>query len=83
LFTPNSDGDNDYFEIDNLHILYPNCEVKIINRGGNIVYESTGYAEPWDGRFKGEDLPLGTYFYSITSPDAAFEDFSGSISIIR
>lgn len=83
LFTPNSDGDNDYFEIDNLHILYPNCEVKIVNRWGNIVYESTGYAEPWDGRFKGEDLPLGTYFYSITSPDAAFEDFSGSISIIR
>lgn len=83
LFTPNNDGDNDYFEIDNLHNLYPNCEVKIVNRWGNIVFESKGYAQPWDGRFKGEDLPLGTYFYSITSPDAAFEDFSGSISIIR
>jgi gliding motility-associated-like protein len=83
LFTPNGDGDNDVFEIDNLHTLYPNCEVKIVNRWGNVVYESVGYAEPWDGRFKGEDLPLGTYFYSITSPDDSFEDFSGSISIIR
>jgi gliding motility-associated-like protein len=54
-----------------------------VNRWGNVVFESIGYANPWDGTFKGEPLPLGTYFYSIVSPKDAFEKLTGSISIIR
>ncbi|MDR0801567.1 HYR domain-containing protein [Fluviicola sp.] len=83
VFTPNHDGDNDKFIIPNLHETYPNCKVMIINRWGSKVFESTGYAEPWDGTFKGEDLPLGTYFYEIVSPNGDFKTLKGSISIIR
>lgn len=83
LFTPNDDGSNDLFEIENLHDLYPNAEVVIINRWGAVVYESTGYESPWDGTYKDEEAPAGTYFYSITSPTGEFEKVTGSISIIR
>ena len=83
VFTPNHDGDNDRFIIPNLHETYPDCKVMVINRWGSKVFESTGYAEPWDGTFKGNDLPLGTYFYEIVSPNGDFEAIKGSISIIR
>jgi gliding motility-associated-like protein len=83
IFTPNGDGKNDYFTLGNLHSLHPDAEVTIVNRWGNVVFESIGYANPWDGTFKGEPLPLGTYFYSIVSPKDAFEKLTGSISIIR
>jgi gliding motility-associated-like protein len=83
LFTPNDDGTNDVFEIENLHELYPNAEVVIINRWGAVVFESTGYENPWNGTYKDEEAPAGTYFYSITSPDGSFEKVTGSISIIR
>lgn len=83
LFTPNDDGTNDVFEIENLHALYPDAEVVIVNRWGAIVFESIGYETPWDGTVKGDSAPAGTYFYSITSPSGAFEKVTGSISIIR
>ncbi|WP_294672760.1 HYR domain-containing protein [uncultured Fluviicola sp.] len=83
VFTPNHDGDNDLFLIPNLHETYPDCKVTIINRWGSKVFESTGYDEPWDGTFKGDDLPFGTYFYEVVSPNNDFKAIKGSISIIR
>ncbi|AEA44021.1 HYR domain-containing protein [Fluviicola taffensis] len=83
VFTPNHDGSNDQFIIPNLYETYPDCEVTIINRWGAKVFQSTGYSEPWDGTYKGDDLPLGTYFYEIVSPNNDFKPFKGSISIIR
>ena len=83
VITPNSDGKNDNFRIDNLNILYPNCEVIIVNRWGTIVFESIGYNKPWDGQFKGEDLPMGTYYYKILLNNSQNASYSGPISIIR
>ncbi len=83
VFTPNGDGQNDVFNLGNLNDLHPDCEVIIVNRYGTVVYQSTGYADPWDGTFNDEPLPFGTYFYSVSSPTEEFEAFTGSISIIR
>ena len=83
LFTPNADGDNDYFEIPNLSINYPECEVTIYNRWGGTMFESTGYNDPWDGTYKDEPVPMGTYFYRIELHDNEQTILSGSISIIR
>lgn len=85
VFTPNNDGKNDLFIIDNLHNFYPECEVKIVNRWGNLVFESEGYLNPWDGTMlgSGELLPTGTYFYRIYLNDDAMTEITGPISIIR
>lgn len=83
VFTPNKDGDNDFFFIPNLHEIAPDCELVIINRWGAKVFESKGYSDPWDGTFKGNEAPLGTYFYEIISPSNSFKPIKGSISIIR
>ncbi len=84
VFTPgNLDGSNDLFKIPFLGVLYPECKVLIFNRWGSVVYESVGYDEPWDGRFKGEILPMGTYFYQIDLNDGSGKQFKGDISIIK
>ena len=83
VITPNFDGKNDEFVIDNLDLFYPECQVTIVNRWGSVVYESTGYKDPWDGTYKGENLPLGTYFYQILLNDDENTKYSGPISIIR
>lgn len=83
VITPNLDGKNDVFVINNLQVIYPDCEVIIFNRWGSIVYESIGYQIPWDGTFKGENLPMGTYFYNVKLNDQDNTVYKGPISIIR
>ncbi|MFN5911156.1 MAG: HYR domain-containing protein, partial [Bacteroidota bacterium] len=83
VITPNLDGKNDLFVINFLEKVYPDCRVTIFNRWGSVVFESVGYEEPWDGTFKGETLPLGTYFYRIELNDDANTVYDGPISIIK
>jgi gliding motility-associated-like protein len=60
--SPNGDGINDIWNIRCLHE-YPNREVVIYSRWGNLVYEGNG--NDFDGLFNGQNLPDGTYFYII------------------
>lgn len=69
-FTPNGDGYNDVFYIENLEA-YPNTRVIIFNRWGAELYVSDDYPNNWDGRSEnqfnvgGNIVPEGTYFYLI------------------
>lgn len=80
-FTPNGDGINDYWIITNINT-YTDCTVKIFNRFGGEVFHSKGYASPWDGRFNGTPLPVGTYYYLI-DPKKGRDILSGSITILK
>ena len=61
-FSPNADGDNDYFVVHGIKS-YPDNSIKVFNRWGNIVYEKDGYADEWYGENKvGDPLPDATYF---------------------
>lgn len=64
VFTPNGDGVNDTWVLPNIN-LYPDCTVKIFNRGGQQVFNSVGYGTPWDGTFNGRTLPPDVYYYII------------------
>jgi len=83
VITPNLDGKNDLFEINFLELIHPNCHVVIFNRWGNVVFESAGYLDPWDGTYNGEELPMGTYFFRIELNDEDGTVYTGPISIIR
>ncbi|MFT3981587.1 MAG: gliding motility-associated C-terminal domain-containing protein [Ferruginibacter sp.] len=63
-FSPNGDGINELWLIKNLET-YPNCKVQVFTRTGQLVFESRGYRQPWNGTFKGKSLPLDTYYYII------------------
>lgn len=80
--SPNGDGINDTWIIDNIQ-LFNDAIVEVYNRWGQQLFQSApGYPVPWDGRYKGEDLPVGTYYYVIHSENFA-EPFTGPITIIR
>jgi gliding motility-associated-like protein len=81
VFSPNGDNIHDKWVISNLAD-YPNAEVEVFNRYGQQVFRSTGYGTPWDGRFNGKDLPVGTYYYVIRL-NSGFAPMSGSLTILR
>ena len=74
-FSPNGDGINENFIIDNLDFTdcYPTNTVEIYNRWGVLVFETTGYnntTRVFNGISQGRTtisqssgLPTGTYFY--------------------
>ncbi|NLN73902.1 MAG: T9SS type B sorting domain-containing protein [Bacteroidales bacterium] len=87
VFTPNSDGFNDYFFIDGLDS-YPNSKLKVYNRWGKVVYRSDNYQNDWDGK----NVADGVYYYVLVlMSDARLKDrdgewntqFSGTVTILR
>ena len=64
LLTPNGDGKNDTWGIQNIEN-YPGTEVIIVNRNGEVVFEESNYSNNWDGKFNGKELPDATYYYVL------------------
>jgi len=60
IFTPNGDGSNDYFVIENIE-QFPENQLYICNRYGKVVYEKTNYKNDWGA----ENLPDDVYFYKF------------------
>ncbi|MBC5993409.1 Ig-like domain-containing protein [Pontibacter cellulosilyticus] len=79
--TLNGDNVNDTWHIRNIEY-YPNCKVKVFTRWGNLIYDSKGYQEPWNGMHNGKPLPMAAYYYVI---DLGMEEepISGSITLIK
>ncbi len=70
-FTPNGDGINDYFIIENVS-KFPNNQVIIFNRWGNKIYQTSQYDNMnnrWDGKFRGKTVDSGTYFYTLLTKE--------------
>jgi len=95
-FTPNNDGLNDTFEIDQMILFAPNFSMEIRNRYGNIVYQYRHNGdiqkEPvwWDGYSngrmtinQGEKVPDGTYFYVIKFNDGKTDPLVGWVFVTR
>jgi gliding motility-associated-like protein len=81
LFTPNADGFNDAWYIQDIQ-LYPGNQVFVYNLNGNLIFSAVDYANDWQGTYKGADLPDGTYFYIIRF-DEGSQVVKGSVDILR
>ena len=80
-FSPNGDGINDEWNIKHLDT-YPNATFTIFNRYGKKIYIGGSTTKGWDGRYKGEDTPAGTYYY-LVNPRNGRKVSSGSLTLIR
>lgn len=67
--SPNGDGDNDSFDLSTMGV----NEITIFNRYGLELYHFKGaYTNQWHGQDKSNnDIPDGTYFYSIHKTEGA------------
>lgn len=81
LFTPNGDGINDSWYIQDIQN-FPDNEVFVFNIYGNQVYSKKAYANDWQGTFNGSELPDGTYYY-VLKFDKSEKVIKGSIDILR
>jgi gliding motility-associated-like protein len=79
-FSPNEDGVNDAFKIENIEY-YPNHHLQIFNANGLMVFESTNYQNDWKGTWNGSLLAIGTYYYILQ--DGAGKTLNGYIQISR
>lgn len=85
--TPNGDGINDAFVFDVIlenPSQYPESELLVFNRWGDVVYQSKPYNNDWEGTNQnGQPLPEGTYYYIMRLDIANSEIIRGDITIIK
>ncbi len=83
-FTPNDDGYNDTWSISHLDV-YPEFELNVYNRWGQLVHHQSKEFTPWTGKSFGI-IPVadGAYYYILFYDVSNKEKFiKGSVSIIR
>lgn len=83
-FTPNGDGLNDFIRISTAGISKL-IGFKIYNRWGQKIFSTLDIKSLWDGTLKGEQLPIGTYFWVGTGVDYQGQEVvnKGEITLIR
>jgi gliding motility-associated-like protein len=81
-FTPNDDNYNDEWFIRNME-LYPDAEMQIFNRWGNLIHHQTGVYVPWDGYINGAEAPSDTYYYILNLNYPGRDILTGNITIVR
>lgn len=65
-FSPNGDGINDVWRVENLEKM-EQVSIVIVDRSGKKVFESDSPAKTdWDGKANGRTLPTSTYWYVIS-----------------
>ncbi|HIP37163.1 MAG TPA: gliding motility-associated C-terminal domain-containing protein, partial [Crocinitomix sp.] len=83
-FSPNGDGLNDElqhyvgYDISNFRII-------IIDRWGQVMFNSTSPTEYWDGTFNGQLVNSGIYTYVVeyTTTNGEYTKKSGNITLVR
>lgn len=85
--TPNGDGRNDALVFEALEIdpdAFPDNELIIFNRWGDIVFQARPYTNNWQGtNTAGQDLPQGTYYYILRLDISEGNILKGDITIIK
>ncbi|MCB0803197.1 MAG: cadherin domain-containing protein [Flavobacteriales bacterium] len=82
-FSPNGDGINDNWKVQNVE-LYSDFNLKIFTASGEIVYEAaSNYNNNWDGTLGGTQLPEGIYYYLFENTTNSSQVFKGVITLKR
>lgn len=92
VFSPNEDGINDYWEIENIH-LYENALVEVYSKSGRRIFRRRNYKNALKNSseqiiaFGGQDnegnrLPSATYYYIINLENGD-KVFKGTVTIVR
>jgi len=67
FFTPNADGINDVWKIENL--MDSDANVAIFNRYGQLLIQFNPSSFGWDGNFNSNIMPSSDYWFILTLSD--------------
>jgi len=84
-FTPNGDGNNDYFNVFGDLNLVQLLQTRIFDRWGELVFESNDVNFKWDGTYKGQKMNPQVLVYEIHAVflDGFTELFKGTVTLVR
>ncbi|NEQ50710.1 MAG: T9SS type B sorting domain-containing protein [Leptolyngbya sp. SIO3F4] len=88
-FTPNGDGLNDVFAPVGIGIDNEEFTMQVFNRWGQLVFETSTLAKPWDGRMAGSNqlAPAGSYVWKVIVKTAGQNsdrrEMTGYINLVR
>ncbi len=86
-FSPNGDGLNDEFKPVERYDYLQSYHISIYNRWGQMIFETNDINEGWDGNYKGQPAPNGTYIYKIVyktySTGEETQTRTGHVSLVR
>jgi gliding motility-associated-like protein len=82
-FSPNGDGENDILYVRGAAI--KTLDLKIWNRWGQLVFETTDQRIGWDGTFNGQPQPIEAYAYVLNATfiDGTARQLKGNITLLR
>ena len=82
-FSPNGDGDNDVLYVRGAAI--KTLDLKIYNRWGELVFETTSQSIGWDGTFNGKPQPMDAYAFvlSVSFIDGSQQLKKGNVTLLR
>lgn len=83
VFSPNGDENNDVLLVRGQGITSMN--LKIYDRWGEKVFETSDMNDGWDGTFRGKKLDNGVYVYTLTAIFNTGDEYSdkGNITLLR
>jgi len=82
VFSPNSDGINDFFTVTSGGL--KTYSLYIVNRWGNEVFKSDNPSLHWDGKSNGNECDEGVYFYTLKASSASKEyEYQGMVTLIK
>ncbi len=83
-FSPNGDGLNDVFRIENLKF-EKLLEFRVFDRWGKLVFDTTDPKRGWDGTVNGKPVNTDVYFYQIQLgyADNYVQTIKGDVTLIR
>jgi gliding motility-associated-like protein len=82
-FSPNGDGINDVFSI--LGGPFKTYQLTVYNEWGQEIFTSNEQIDGWDGSYKGNNQPMGSYVYVFKGVTIADENIKlhGEIAIVK
>lgn len=80
-FSPDGDGVNDLWNIRALSE-FKNCKVEVFNQWGSLIFSSSGYTTAWDGKYNGQQVEAGTYYYVLDLGNGS-QKRTGPVTVIR
>ncbi|MGC1471279.1 MAG: T9SS type B sorting domain-containing protein [Psychroserpens sp.] len=80
FFTPNGDGDNEYWQISGSQF-EPSLKINIHDRYGKLLTSFRGDNVGWDGTYNGQNMPTNDYWFVIKRSNG--DIFKGHFTLKR
>ena len=84
-FSPDGNGVNDFFRIARHLNIEKLREFAVYNRWGEKIFATTDINQGWDGRYNGQEQPLGVYVWMVNADgkDGSHIIRKGNVTLVR